>query len=80
MFHKKQEKELDIGSLNEILNTGRKLINIGYIMAIIALVLLVTYLIKEWDLLLFLKDLLIVISPIFIGFLVAWLCDPIVAW
>ena len=80
MFHKKQSKEIDIGNLNEILNTGRKLINIGYIMAIIALVLLVTYLIKEWDLLIFLKDLLLVISPIFIGFLVAWLCDPIVFW
>ncbi len=80
MFKKKKEKEIDIGSLNEILNTGRKFISIAYIMAIIALVLLGTYLLKEWKILGILKDFVIVISPIFIGLLIAWLCDPIVVW
>lgn len=80
MFKRKKDKEVDIGSLNDILDTGRKLIQIGYVMAIIALFLLVTYLIKEWKVLAFLKDLLIVISPIFIGFFIAWLFDPVVCW
>ncbi len=78
MFLKKKDKEIDITSLNEILNTGRKLINIGYTMAIIALIVLGTYLLKEWHVFSFLKDLFIVISPIFIGLLIAWLCDPVV--
>ncbi len=80
MFKKKKDTEVDLSSLNSILGTGRKLINIGYIMAIIALVLLGTYLIKEWMVLGFLKELLIVISPIFIGFIVAWLFDPAVTY
>lgn len=77
---KDKEKEIDISSLNEILNTGRKIIKIGYVMAIIAIILLATYLIKEWKILGFLKRLCAVVSPIFIGFLVAWLFDPVVSW
>ena len=71
---------MDIRSLNEILNTGRKFISIAYIMAIIALVLLGTYLLKEWKIIGIFKEFFIVISPIFIGLLIAWLCDPIVCW
>lgn len=78
MFKKKKETEVDITSLNNILKIGSKLINIGYFMAIFALVILVTYLLKEWKILLFLKELLIVISPIFIGLIIAWLFDPLV--
>lgn len=80
MFRKRKSKEVDIESLNDILDTGRKLINIGYIMAIIALFLLVTFLLQEWNVLGFIKQLLIVISPIFIGFLIAWLFDPLVCF
>lgn len=80
MFRKKKDKEVDITSLNEILFTGKKIIRIGYIMAIIVLILLGTYLLKEWTILGFVKDFLVVISPIFIGLLIAWLCDPLVCW
>ena len=53
LFRKIKDKEVDISSLNDILSTGKKLVQIGYVMAIIALVLLVTYLIKEWQVLQF---------------------------
>ena len=47
MFKRKIDSEIDITSLNQILRTGKKLINIGFFMAIVCLVLLGTYLIKE---------------------------------
>ena len=78
MFKKSRDKEIDITSLNSILNTGKKLINLGYIMAIVCLILLGTYVIKEWKILNFLKQIIIIISPLFIGFLIAWLFDPLV--
>lgn len=78
MFRRKQDKEVDLTSLNDILRTGKKIIRIGYIMAIVCLVLLGTYIIKEWHLLKYVGELLKVISPIFIGFLLAWLCVPMV--
>ena len=79
-MRRRKDKELDLNSLNQILNTGKKLINIGYVMAIICLIILGTYLIKEWKLLKYIGEFLVVISPIFIGFLIAWFFDPLVRW
>ena len=80
MFRKRKDKEIDISSLNDILFTGKKLLHIGYIIAIIALILLGTYLVKEWHALRFIGEFLAVISPIFIGIIIAWLLEPLVKW
>ncbi len=75
-----KDKEVDYVSLNSILITGKKLINIGYFMAIICIVLLGTYLLKEWNLFKYIGEFFVVISPIFIGIIIAWLFDPLVDW
>ena len=80
MFKRSKDKEVDITSLNHILKTGKRLINIGYFMAIIAVILLCTYLLKEWKILGYVGEFFKVISPIFIGFLIAWFFDPMVTW
>ena len=80
MFRKKKDKELDYTSLNEILKVGSKLADIFYVISIIAIILLGTYLLKEWKILNFIGEFLAVISPIFIGFIIAWLFDPLVEW
>ena len=80
MFKKNKDKDLDYRSLNEILSIGSKLSRIFFVICIIAIVLLGTYLIKEWGILSFIKEFIIVISPIFIGFIIAWLFDPLVDW
>ncbi len=77
-FRKRKDSEVDISSLNDILSTGKRIIHISYVMIIIALVLLGTYLIKEWHALHFIGEFLSVISPIFIGLIIAWLLDPLV--
>ena len=80
MFKNTKDKDVDITSLNHILKTGKKLINIGYFMAIIAVILLCTYLLKEWKILGYVGEFIKVISPIFIGFIIAWFFDPLVTW
>lgn len=80
MFRRKKDKEVDIDNLNEILEIGKRLMQIIYIVTIIVLVVLGTYLLKEWKIFNIIKDLLIVISPIFIGIIIAWLFDPILSW
>ena len=75
---KVKDKEVDYTSLNQILHTSKKIINIGYFMAIICIVLLITYIVKEWKIFTYLQELLVVISPIFIGILIAWLFEPLV--
>ena len=80
MFKKNKDKELDYRSLNEILSIGSKLSRIFFVICIISIILLGTYLIKELGILSFIKEFIIVISPIFIGFVIAWLFDPLVSW
>lgn len=78
MFNRKKDKELDITSLNEMIHTSKKFMNIAYFMAIVAVVLLGTFILKEWHIFEIIKEFLVVISPIFIGFIIAWLLDPLV--
>ena len=80
MFRKKSNDKIDMESLNNILDTGKRIMKIGYFMAVVCLILLATYLIKEWKILSLLGRLLLVISPIFIGIIIAWLFDPLVDW
>lgn len=80
MFKREREKDIDITSLNHILRTGKKIINICYFMAIVILIILAGKLLKDWKILAYLKEIIITISPIFIGLLIAWLFEPLVAW
>ena len=78
LFRKRKDSNVDFGSLNDILFTGKKIVRIFFVMTIIALILLGTYLIKEWHALKILGEFITVISPIFIGLIIAWLLDPLV--
>lgn len=78
MFRKSKDNELDIKTLNGIIRTGNRILNIFYFLVIVSLVLVGTFIIKEWKIFSLIKDIVIVISPLFIGFLIAWLFDPLV--
>ena len=79
MFKKnKDDKNLDIEGLNYVIGISTKIFKIGYIITIIALIALVLYLLRTLSIFKIIKELLIVISPVFIGLIIAWLLDPIV--
>ena len=78
MNDKKKDKELDLTSLNEIIQIGKRFIKIAYFIGLVAVIVLATYLLKEWKILEFIGEFLVVISPIFICFVIAWLFDPVV--
>lgn len=80
LFNRKKDSEIDVSSLNKILDIGKRLMQIIYVVTIVVLILLATYVLREWKILHYLGELLVVISPIFIGILVAWLFDPVVTW
>ena len=56
LFRKRKDNDVDINSLNDILFTGKKIVRIFYVMTIIALILLGTYLVKEWHALKFIGE------------------------
>ncbi len=75
---KKKKTELNIEGVNEVVSLSRKILHILYVTMMIAVVLIVTILIKEWGILTFLFNILKVLSPLFIGFVIAWLFNPLV--
>ncbi len=77
MFRKNKDSELDVKSLNKFLHISNNLLNFVFILVIILVILVGTYLIKEWNILGIIGTILSVISPVFIGFVVAWLLDPL---
>ena len=78
MFRKKKSDELDVESLNELILLGKKILSIGFTVIIISLVVLIIYLLRTLNIFGIIKDFLVVISPVFIGLIIAWLFDPIV--
>ncbi len=78
---KKEEnklKGLDVGKLNSVLGVGSKILSILYILLIFLLVYLGILVLKEFNILEGVLKVLSVISPLFIGFIIAWLLNPLV--
>lgn len=75
---KKSDKELDIKTLNEVVGLGKKILNIFYILIIIAGIYCITLVFKEWKFLDFILTTLKIVAPFFIGIILAWLFDPLV--
>lgn len=81
MFNKKRmSKELDYEKLNELIKVGRNFLKLIFGVSIVALVVLITYIGKEWKIMRILGDILTILSPFFIGVIIAWLFDPIVTF
>lgn len=77
MLRKINEK-LDVNKINEGLRVGVTALKILLFMLVVSLVYLVTLILAKWNVLPVLLDILKVISPLFIGLVVAWLLDPFV--
>lgn len=77
MIIKNKNKELDTKAINNFFYLSNSVLRFVYILVIALAILVVTYLIKEWNILGIIGNILSVISPVFIGFIIAWLLDPL---
>ena len=71
-------KKLNTNKINQLVGLGNKIAKILYILFIILLIYVVTLIFSEWKILSFFGKIISVISPLFIGWFVAWLLNPIV--
>ena len=76
----KDNKNINIGKLNNVIKTSDKLLKALWFLLIVGVILLTTYIFKEWKILDFLGSILTILSPLFIGIVIAWLLDPLVTW
>lgn len=77
-MEKKEKEKLNIEQINEVVSLSRKILHVFYAVMLIGIVFIATILIKEWGILTFIFELLKVLSPLFIGFVIAWLFNPLV--
>ena len=77
---KKEQKDLDIKNLNEIIVLGKKILEIVYIFVFILGIYAITVLLKELNIISFILKTLNIIFPLFIGIVIAWLFDPFVKY
>lgn len=78
----KKEKinEINTTELNNVLSLSSRILKILYIVIIVGIVFIGTMLLKEWQVFNFLYRILIIISPVFVGLIIAWLFNPIVTY
>ena len=78
-MEKKVEKEnLDSKNLNKVIKRSKDVLNVLYLIGIIVLLILLSRLFIEYKIFKILGEILAVISPLFIGFIIAWLIDPFI--
>ena len=73
-----KERKLNTKKINQLVTLGNKIAKIMYILFIILLVYVITLIFREWHILGFIGKIISVISPLFIGWFIAWLLNPIV--
>ena len=75
---KSKKEEVDIESLNEVISSSKRILKLCEILFIVLLIAIGIYFLGKLKILNVIADLLKVISPVFLGLIIAWLFDPIV--
>ena len=73
-----EKEKINTKEVNEVVSVSKKILNLLYVVMIVAIIFLVTLVAKEWGILNFLVTLLTVATPFFIGFAIAWIFNPLV--
>ncbi len=76
--NKKPTDKIQYRNLNELIKLSRNFMRLLYYVSILAFIVLITYIFKEWKLFQIVISILGIIVPLFIGIVIAWLFDPIV--
>lgn len=77
-LNRKDARRVNPGRVNDLVKTGNKILKILYILFIILLIYVVGLIFKQWKILSFIGKILSIISPLFIGWFIAWLLNPLV--
>jgi predicted PurR-regulated permease PerM len=72
------EKKVNTLKVNDLINTGNKILKVLFVLFIILLVYVISLIFKEWGIMTFIGKIISIISPLFIGFFFAWLLNPLV--
>lgn len=77
---RKKSDSVDYEKLNEGIRIGVNILKIFFVLAIVCLVFICSKLLDDWKILPFIGQMLSIISPLFIGIVIAWMFDPLVTY
>lgn len=81
MFGRKNsDKNIDKRNLNEVIILSKKILQIVFFLIILAGIYVVTMLLKEWKVFDIIIKILKILTPLFIGLVIAWLFNPLVTF
>ena len=76
----RKKKELDVENLNKVINLSKKILKVFFVIVILSVILIAVILFQELKLGNIILNVLSVASPLFIGFVIAWLLNPAVTF
>lgn len=74
----KQKDKLNMEEINDVISLSKKILHLLYTVMIIAIILIVTIIAREWGIWNFILNILSVLAPFFLGFILAWILNPLV--
>lgn len=69
-------EKINVDKLNEVFKLSGKVLKVLYLLLMIGFLYILTLVVKEWSLIPILLTILKIMSPFFIGFVIAWLLNP----
>ncbi len=80
MFRKKEESNLNYTRLNKLISLGHSVLKVLFFVLIVAGIYVATIVLRDTGIIKYLFIILGILSPLFIGIVIAWLFDPIVTF
>lgn len=80
VINMKKKKELDVENLNKVIVLAKKILKVFFVIVILSVILIAVILFQELKLGNIILNVLSVASPLFIGFVIAWLLNPAVTF
>ena len=74
----KDNKKINYDNINDMTSIGKRILKILYFLLIVVAIYAITLINKEWGIFRFVLSILKVISPLFIGMLIAYLFNPLI--
>ncbi len=73
-------KKINYEDLNGAIKLSNKILKIVYIFIILGIIYAATIIGKEWGIIKFILNILRVLTPLFVGIVIAWMLDPLVKY
>ena len=78
MEKNKKNQTIDVKNVDKLVILSKRVLKVIYYIMILLLIILITEIFNKWHIFKIIVDVFGIILPLFIGFIIAWLLDPLI--